>query len=241
VRGDAGLAGKLFNAGQTCIAPDYVLLPRASRDTFVAAYEAAARRMYPHLEGNPDFTSIVNDRHVARLDGLVRDAEAGGARIVRICPEGEQPLAGSRRMAPVLLLDVAPDMAVMREEIFGPLLPVIACDTADEAIGFVNQRPRPLALYWFGTDASRQRDVLRRTVSGGVTVNDVLLHIAQENLPFGGAGESGIGAYHGEFGFRLFSKEKPVFVQSRWAGTAMMRPPYGATAERLLRMLRRLV
>ena len=129
----------------------------------------------------------------------------------------------------------------MREEIFGPLLPVIPYDQPDEAIGFVNARPRPLALYWFGTDAARRDAVLARTVSGGVTVNDVLLHIAQENLPFGGAGDSGIGAYHGEFGFRLFSKEKPVFVQSRWAGTAMMRPPYGARMERLLKVLRRLV
>ena len=114
-------------------------------------------------------------------------------------------------------------------------------DTLDEAIAFVNERPRPLALYWFGTDSAHQEQVLLRTVSGGVTVNDVLLHIAQENLPFGGVGESGIGAYHGEYGFRLFSKEKPVFEQSRWAGTAMLRPPYGAKAEKVLGMLKRLV
>lgn len=234
-------AGKLFNAGQTCIAPDYVLVPRPQRDAFVAAYQQAAQRMYPRLDANPDYTSIVNDRHYQRLQGLARDAEAQGARVLRIAPADETEQPALRKLRPALLLDVRPGMAVMREEIFGPLLPVIAYDTADEAIGFVNERPRPLALYWFGTDSSRQRDVLTKTVSGGVTVNDVLLHIAQENLPFGGAGESGIGAYHGEFGFRLFSKEKPVFVQSRWAGTAMMRPPYGPKTQRVLAMLRRFV
>jgi coniferyl-aldehyde dehydrogenase len=234
-------AGKLFNAGQTCIAPDYVLVPRSQHDGFVAAYQLAVQRMYPRLDANPDYTSIVNDRHYQRLQGLARDAQAQGARVLSISPAGENEQPALRKLRPALLLDVQPGMAVMREEIFGPLLPVITCDTADEAIDFVNQRPRPLALYWFGTDASRQQDVLTRTVSGGVTVNDVLLHIAQENLPFGGAGESGIGAYHGEFGFRLFSKEKPVFVQSRWAGTALMRPPYGPKTQRVLAMLRRFV
>lgn len=232
-------AGKLFNAGQTCIAPDYVLLPRDRRDAFVAAYTAAAARMYPRLEGNPDATSIVSDRHLARLEGLARDAETAGAQVLRLAPGGAQRPPGSRRLAPALLLDVTPDMAVMREEIFGPLLPVLACEDAEQAIAFVNARPRPLALYWFGRDRTAQREVLARTVSGGVTVNDVLLHIAQENLPFGGIGDSGSGAYHGEYGFRLFSHCKPVFEQGRWAGSAMLQPPYGATAERVLRMLRR--
>jgi NAD-dependent aldehyde dehydrogenases len=130
---------------------------------------------------------------------------------------------------------------VMQEEVFGPLLPVIAYRTLDDAIAFINARPRPLALYWFGREKAHCEQVLRETVSGGVTVNDVLLHIAQENLPFGGAGESGIGAYHGETGFRLFSQEKPVFTQSRWAGTALLRPPYGARTRRVLELLRRIV
>jgi coniferyl-aldehyde dehydrogenase len=231
-------AGKLFNAGQTCIAPDYVLLPRAAQPAFVEAFTAAARRMYPRLEGNPDYTSIVNARHYERLRGLVADAEAGGARALRV-PEGDAPLA--RKLAPTLLLDARADMAVMREEIFGPVLPLIPCDSPEEAIAFVNDRPRPLALYWFGRDRGRQQEVLTRTIAGGMTVNDVLLHIAQENLPFGGTGESGIGAYHGEYGFRLFSKEKPVFEQSRWSGNDMLRPPYGARAERIVQLLRRLV
>lgn len=234
-------AGKLFNAGQTCIAPDYVLVPRAQRDGFIAAYQDAVRAMYPRLDANPDYTSIVNDRHYQRLQHLAAEAGSRGAKVVRIAPgdEAEQPQL--RKLRPTLLLDVQPDMAVMQEEIFGPLLPLVSCESADEAIAFVNARPRPLALYWFGSDDARQQEVLTRTISGGVTINDVLLHIAQENLPFGGVGDSGIGAYHGEYGFRLFSKEKPVFVQSRFAGTAMLRPPYGPKAERVLQMLRRLV
>lgn len=234
-------AGKLFNAGQTCIAPDYVLVPRAGRDAFVEAFGQAAQRMYPRLEGNPDYTSIVNDRHFQRLEGLAREAEAQGAQVVRVAPPGEVEQAGSRKMRPALLLDVQPGMAVMREEIFGPLLPVVAYDSLEDAIAFVNERPRPLALYWFGSDAGHKHSVLTQTISGGVTINDVLLHIAQENLPFGGVGDSGIGAYHGEYGFRLFSKDKPVFEQSRWAGTAMLQPPYGPKAERVLAMLRRMV
>ncbi|HET8746637.1 MAG TPA: aldehyde dehydrogenase family protein, partial [Ramlibacter sp.] len=232
-------AGKLFNAGQTCIAPDYVLLPRAARDAFVEAFTAAVRRMYPRFAGNPDYTSIVNDRHFARLQGLVREAEAAGARVLRIGEEADG--AASRTFAPVLLLDPQPDLAAMREEIFGPVLPLVACDSPEEAIGFVNARPRPLALYWFGRDRAHRQQVLTRTLAGGVTVNDVLLHIAQENLPFGGVGESGIGAYHGEHGFRRFSLEKPVFEQARWSGNDLMRPPYGARAERILRLLRRLL
>lgn len=234
-------AGKLFNAGQTCIAPDYVLLPRAQRDAFADAYRRAVLRMYPRLDDNPDYTSIVNERHYQRLQHLASEAEAGGARALRISPAGEAEQPQLRKLRPTLLLDVQPGMAVMREEIFGPLLPVIPYDTPDEAIAFVNARPRPLALYWFGRDAARQREVLTRTVAGGMTVNDVLLHIAQENLPFGGVGESGIGAYHGAYGFRLFSKEKPVFEQSRWSGNDMLRPPYGAQAERILRVLRKFV
>lgn len=234
-------AGKLFNAGQTCIAPDYVLVPRDQCELFADAYRRAVLRLYPSLHGNPDYTTIVNQRHYDRLEGLAREAQQQGARVLRIAPEGEPAHPELRRMAPMLLLDVKPDMAVMREEIFGPLLPLVPYDAPEDAIAYVNARPRPLALYWFGQDAQRRQQVLTGTLSGGVTVNDVLLHIAQENLPFGGVGESGIGAYHGEYGFRLFSKEKPVFEQSRWAGTALLRPPYGAKAERVLRMLRRLV
>lgn len=234
-------AGKLLNAGQTCIAPDYVLVPHGQRDAFVQAYSEAVLRMYPRLEDNPDYTSIVNERHYARLRQLATDAQGRGARLLSIAPAGEEEQPERRRLRPALLLDVQADMAVMREEIFGPLLPLVGYGTPEEAIAFVNERPRPLALYWFGRDAARQREVLTRTISGGVTVNDVLLHIAQENLPFGGVGDSGIGAYHGEHGFRLFSKDKPVFEQSRWAASGLLRPPYGKKAERIIALLRRLV
>ena len=234
-------AGKLFNAGQTCIAPDYALVPATRQQAFADAFGQAVGELYPALERNPDYTSIVNDRHHARLQGLAADARRAGARVIEVNPGGEPEDPRSRKMRPALLLDVTADMAVMREEIFGPLLPVVGYGTLADAIAFVNARPRPLALYWFGRDAGRREQVLRETISGGVTVNDVLLHIAQENLPFGGVGASGIGAYHGEYGFRLFSKEKPVFEQSRFAGTALLRPPYGALAASVIRTLKRMV
>jgi len=233
-------AGKLFNAGQTCIAPDYALVPAQCVDEFVRAYTSAVERMYPSLEGNPDYTSIVSDRHYARLNGLAADATAQGARLLPINPGGQPEAAPARKMRPALVLDVTDGMALMQEEIFGPLLPVVAYQTPDQAIAYVNARPRPLALYWFGKDRSRRDEVLRQTLSGGVTVNDALLHIAQENLPFGGVGASGIGAYHGQWGFKLFSMEKPVFEQSSLAGTALLRPPYGRAIGIVMRLLRRM-
>ena len=232
-------AGKLLNAGQTCIAPDYVLCPAPLVPAFVDAFTRATARMYPTLERNPDYTSIVNARHRDRLQALVEDARTKGARVVAIDPAREPEAPERRKMRPTLLLDVADGMAVMQEEIFGPVLPVVAYGSSEEAIAFVNARPRPLALYWFGKDGRRRDQVLRDTISGGVTVNDVLLHIAQENLPFGGVGASGSGAYHGDYGFRIFSMDKPVFAQSRWSGTAMLQPPYGPFAERIIRMLKR--
>ncbi len=234
-------AGKLFNAGQTCIAPDVRSVPAAQQQAFAEAFTRAVTELYPTLENNPDYTSIVDERHYARLQGLEQDARLAGARVLPINPGGDAEEPGARKMRPTLLLDVTGGMRVMQEEVFGPLLPVIGYETLDEAIAFVNARPRPLALYWFGRDRARRDQVLRQTISGGVTVNDVLLHIAQENLPFGGVGDSGSGAYHGEHGFRLFSKEKPVFVQSRLAGTWLLRPPYGKLAASVVRNLRRMV
>ena len=234
-------AGKLFNAGQTCIAPDYVLVPHSRLQDFAQAYAQAVEEMYPTLEGNGDYTSIVNDRHFARLQALADDARHRGAQVQVINPGGAAHEPAGRKMRPTLLLGVDGTMAVMQEEIFGPLLPVMGYGALDDAIAFVNARARPLALYWFGRDRANQERVLRETISGGVTVNDVLLHIAQENLPFGGVGDSGSGAYHGEHGFRIFSKEKPVFEQSRLAGTWLLRPPYGKLAESVIRTLKRLV
>jgi coniferyl-aldehyde dehydrogenase len=234
--------GKLINAGQTCIAPDYVLVPRGQVDRFVQVLRASMTRLYPTFRDNPDYTSIISPRHLARLRELVADAGAQGARIIDIEPaNGSQPANDSesegRQMAPVLLLGVHDSMRVMREEIFGPVLPIVPYDSLADALAYVNQRERPLALYWFGSDRAARQQVLTGTIAGGVSINETLLHQAQEGMPFGGVGPSGQGHYHGEYGFRQFSKEKPVFLQSRFAGTGIIRPPYRPSIARVLKLL----
>ncbi len=229
--------GKLFNAGQTCVAPDYLLVPREMVEPLSQKILAEMRRMYPRIAGNADYTSIVAPRHHARLQGLIADAAQRGARVLR--SHDEQP--DDRRIVPALLLDVPPEATVMQEEIFGPLLPVVAYDKVDEALAHINRGDRPLALYWFGRDGAERDHVMRETHAGGVTVNDCLWHLGQEEQPFGGVGASGMGSYHGEWGFRTFSKEKPLFIQSRFAGTRLFQPPYGATFERLLSLLKRII
>jgi coniferyl-aldehyde dehydrogenase len=231
------MAGKLLNAGQTCIAPDYALVPRSEVDAFVAAARAATTALYPPASRAADYTTVVNERHHARLMALLDDAQRKGARIV---PLFDTPLPHPRALAPTLVVGVNDDMAIMREEIFGPLLPVEAYDQLDEAITRINARPHPLALYWFGDEGAALTRVLRETRAGGVTVNDTLWHFAHEGLPFGGIGASGYGAYHGEHGFRTFSHDKPVFSQPRFAFGALLRPPYGVAFERVLRVLARL-
>ncbi len=230
--------GKCLNAGQTCIAPDYALVPEESIDAFVEGARRAVSSLYPTLAANPDFTAIVDDRHRERLARLLEDAVAQGAKAVEINPAGEDVAAAGKR-APTLLTGVRDSMAVMHEEIFGPLLPVVAYRTLDEAIAYVNARPRPLALYVFDHDASAVERVVRETVSGGVTVNETILHIAQDDLPFGGVGESGMGQYHGREGFDTFSHRKPVFRQSRLNGLKLFRAPYGRRFESLVRLLLR--
>ncbi|HEX6137445.1 MAG TPA: coniferyl aldehyde dehydrogenase [Casimicrobiaceae bacterium] len=232
--------GKLLNAGQTCIAPDYALVPKARLDEFVAAVAASVRKLYPAVMANPDYSSIVNPRHYARLIALVEDARAGGARIVALGDPHAGETQHPRRIAPTLVLDVRDEMAIMREEIFGPLLPVETYASLDEAIERINARPHPLALYWFGRDRARRERVLHETLAGGVTVNDTLWHFAHGGLPFGGVGASGSGVYHGEHGFATLSNEKAVYVQSRLAPARLLYPPYGRTFERVLAQLRRL-
>jgi len=234
------VAGKLFNAGQTCIAPDYALVPATMRDAFVAGAKAAIERFYPRLAANPDYSAIVNDRHFARLSSLVEDARAKGAGIVEVNPAGEPLPPALRKLAPSMIVDVTDDMDVMRDEIFGPLLPVETYDSLDEAIERIDARPRPLAFYYFGEDAAPRERVLRQTIAGGVTVNDTLYHFAHEALPFGGVGESGSGAYHGEQSFETFSNMKGVFYQSRLSPAYLLWPPYGKAFERLLAILRKL-
>ncbi len=234
-------SGKLLNAGQTCIAPDYVLLPHASFDAFAHAYAEAVAQLYPTLENNPDYTSIVNPRHYARLQGLIADARGKGARFFEVNPAGEAADPQTRKLRPTILSQVNDSMSVMQEEIFGPVLPVVGYDSMDAAIAYVNARPRPLALYYFGHNAADTQRVLRETTSGGVTLNDTLLHLAQANLPFGGVGPSGSGAYHGDYGFKLFSKEKPVFSQSRFSGSALLFPPYGKFTETMLYWMKKIL
>lgn len=228
--------GKLLNAGQTCIAPDYVLVPEEKREAFINLAQQAAAKLYPSLEANPDYTSIVNDRHYRRLMQYLDEAKAKGARIIEINPAHET-LAGGRKLAPRLVIEPAEELALMREEIFGPVLPVKTYRRLEDAIDYVNRHPRPLALYYFGANAEKRDEVLARTISGGVSVNETLMHILVENLPFGGVGASGIGAYHGETGFQTFSHRKGVFLQSRLNGAWLLRPPFGRLTELLLKLL----
>ena len=234
------MVGKLLNAGQTCIAPDYALVPERSVDAFVAAVESALTALYPTLAANPDYTAIVNERHYRRLTALVDDARAKGARVIVLNPAREVPDPASHKLLPTLIVGANATMAVMREEIFGPLLPIEAYASLDAAIATINARPHPLAFYYFGRDDANRRKVLAQTMAGGVTVNDTLWHFAHENLPFGGVGASGSGAYHGEAGFLTFSHRKPVFTQPRLAAAKLLYPPYGANFERVLALLRRL-
>ncbi len=229
------MAGKLLNTGQTCIAPDYLLVHDALVDRLLPALREAAERFYPTIDGNADYSSVASDRHAARLQALLDDAEALGATIV---PLHAETATRARRMPPFAVLDVDDRMRLMREEIFGPILPIVRFSALDDAIGYVNARDRPLALYWFGRSTTDREQVLAQTLSGGATVNDCLWHVAQEGLAFGGIGASGMGCYHGEHGFRTFSHQKSIFVQSPHAGTALMAPPYGRTFERLAKWVR---
>lgn len=229
--------GKLLNAGQTCIAPDYVLLPKGKEAAFGHAFAQAVAKLFPTIAGNPDYAAIISPRHHARLQAMLAAAEQGGARLQVINTGGEA--TEHRQMCPVLAFDVPADAQLMQEEIFGPVLPVLPYDSLAEAIEYVNARPRPLALYWFGTDHTARDKVLAQTVSGGVTVNDTLMHIAHENLPFGGVGESGWGSYHAEAGFLRLSMQKPVLVQSKWAKGDLFYPPYGKRFDQLMGLLKR--
>nr|WP_298144181.1 coniferyl aldehyde dehydrogenase [uncultured Pseudomonas sp.] len=221
--------GKTLNAGQTCVAPDYVLVPEHRVEGFVEAYRAAVRRFYPQLENNPDYTSIVNERQHMRLNGYLKDAESKGASVVPLYEQGQ-----GRRMPFSVLLNVSDEMKVMQEEIFGPLLPIVPYATLDDAFAYINKRARPLALYYFGYDKAEQQRVLHETHSGGVCLNDTLLHVAQDDMPFGGIGPSGMGHYHGHEGFLTFSKAKGVLIKQRFNAAKLIYPPYGTALQKLI-------
>ncbi len=231
------MAGKTLNAGQICLAPDYVLAPEEKLGEFVAASRAAVEKSFPTIRDNPDYTAIVAQRHYERITGYLDDARAKGAEIVTLAPEGERfDQQEFRKIPPTLVLNPTDDMLVMQEEIFGPVLPVKGYGRVEEAVDYVNAHDRPLGLYWFGADEAERERVLERTTSGGVTVNDVVFHVAQEDLPFGGVGPAGMGSYHGHDGFREFSHRKSVYhqVKKDLGPMAAMRPPYGEAMRKYL-------
>lgn len=228
---DSIVFGKLANAGQTCVAPDYALVHENDLDAFVAHYRAAVARSYPQGPTSPDYTSIVSDRHYARLQALIENARTRGAQVIETGVTPERAAQRPRTLAPVLIVGADDDTAVMREEIFGPLLPVRTYRSLDEAIGYINARPRPLALYYFGKEGADSEALLKCTTSGNVGINNTLMHVAVDDLPFGGVGPSGMGAYHGIEGFRAMSHAKGVFVQGRWNLPRLLRAPFGKLAE----------
>jgi len=231
------MAGKTLNCGQICLSPDYVLVPTEMHDDFVEAARKAVAAMYPNgLMNDDDYTSVVNERHFDRLQSYLDDARARGGEIIEINPAGDDFSAQAHhKMAPHVVTKVSEEMKVMQDEIFGPILPVKTYSEISEAVDYINQHARPLGLYYFGKDTTERDFVLGNTTSGGVTVNDVIFHVAQEELPFGGIGPSGMGAYHGKAGFLEFSHRKAVYTQPSTDILAILRPPYGDTFRRILK------
>jgi len=216
--------GKWFNCGQTCIAPDYVLVPAGRRDALVEALRREVRVRYGADFANlGDYTRVINDGQYARLQGYLDDARRRGIDIVTL---GGSADPAQRLLPPTVLLEPGDDAQVMQDEVFGPLLPVKSYRTLDEAIAYINVRDRPLALYPFSHDRARIEKILHDTIAGGVSVNDTLLHFAVSGLPFGGVGASGMGAYHGRAGFDAMSKLQPVLWQARRTGGDLLKPPY---------------
>jgi coniferyl-aldehyde dehydrogenase len=229
--------GKMMNAGQICLAPDYMMVPKELEDQAIGAVTSAVSAMYPTLLSNDDYTSVVNARHHGRLQGLIDDARAKGAEAIEVNPGGEDFSSSNGHKMPLTILrNVSDDMKVMQDEIFGPVLPVKTYTGIDEAIDYVNAHDRPLGLYYFGEDAGERERVLTRTISGGVTVNDVVFHVSIDDLPFGGIGPSGMGSYHGPEGFKTFSHARSVYHQPKLnvAKLAGLMPPYGASTRKTL-------
>ena len=234
---DSIVAGKTLNAGQTCIAPDYVLVPRGKEQAFIERARSRMARLYPDFARNPDYTSIISPRHFERLQRLADEAREQGAQLHPLTDAA--PDASVRRF-PLVAVTQAPDTStLMQEEIFGPLLPVIPYDSLDDAIAYVNARPRPLSLYLYDDDKAAIARVTHETIAGGMSVNETLMHLACESLPFGGVGASGMGAYHGYEGFVTFSKMKPVLTQARFNARGLIAPPYGRRVRALLSLMMR--
>ena len=221
------MRGKTMNAGQICLAPDYVMVPKGKSEEFVKESEIAVTEMYENLKYNESYTSVINEKHYDRLNSLIEDAKQKGADIRVINPANEDfSQQEVHKIPPTLVLNPTDDMDIMKEEIFGPLLPVKEYEDFNETINYVNANDRPLGLYYFGDNKKRESDVLNNTISGGVTLNDVIWHIGQEDIPFGGVGPSGTGNYHGFDGFKNFSHAKAIYKQFSIDLLAPMMPPY---------------
>ena len=232
---DRIMMGKFMNSGQTCIAPDYILVHESKETELVNAFKEKVAKRYATIANNKDISWIVNDRHFVRINNLIKDAVARGAQLIQIIPDNVPVSEGTRIIPPTLLLNVDPDSNIMQEEIFGPVLPILTYRDIDEAIRFVNERPRPLALYYFDNDKKKAEDVINRTTSGGACVNETMLHFANENMSFGGIGPSGLGGYHGHAGFLEFSHKKSVIFQGAFSPAPFMNRPYPAFLVKVLK------
>ena len=238
---DRIMMGKFMNSGQTCIAPDYIMVHESKLDELVATFKTKVAKRYPTIIDNNDISWIVNDRHFVRISNLIKDAENRGAEVVSIKPENETVQEGVRIIPPTLLLNVDPDSDIMQEEIFGPVLPIITFREIDEAIRFVNERPRPLALYYFDTNKKKAEEVVQRTISGGACINETMLHFANEKMAFGGIGPSGLGGYHGQAGFLEFSHKKSVIYQGALSPAPLMNSAYPSFLPKILKFVSKIL
>ncbi|MDI2590390.1 coniferyl aldehyde dehydrogenase [Pseudomonas sp. 681] len=228
--------GKGISAGQACIAPDYVLVHEDDRERLLSCMQVELRRLFPTLRNNPDYTAMATSGQYRRMQACVQDAREHGVRVIEVNP-GNEDLSISRKIAPTLLVDPPDTTLAMQDEVFGPLLPIRGYRHIDEALAYINARPRPLALYYFGDNREEARHVLERTHSGGACINEVMQHLFQTDLPFGGCGGSGFGRYRGGYGFRAFSLERAVFMPPRWDVMGLLRPPYGRLFRRMMAAL----
>jgi len=238
--GERVALGKMLNAGQICLAPDYLYVPESKQDEAIHGVWQGTANMYPTLLDNEDYASVVTDRHFDRLQELVADARDKGAEVIEVNPGNEDfSNTNARKMPLTILKNVNDDMRAMQEEIFGPVLPVKTYRHIDEAIDYVNEHDRPLGLYYFGQDSNEREKVLTKTISGGVTVNDVIFHVSMEDLPFGGVGPSGMGSYHGVEGFREFSHARSFYTQPKIdvAKLGGFKPPYGPATEKAVKSM----
>ncbi|MDG1152888.1 MAG: coniferyl aldehyde dehydrogenase [Hyphomicrobiales bacterium] len=227
------MAGKTMNAGQICLAPDYVFIPKDKKEEFISQSKKVVTDMYPSLKDNPDYTSVINQRHYDRLQGYVEEAKEKGFEVIEINPSNEDfSQQAYHKIPPTLIVDPDDSLSVMKEEIFGPILSVKTYDSIKDTVDYINSKDRPLGLYYFGDDKEEMQNVLENTTSGGVTINDVVFHVGQDNAPFGGVGPSGTGSYHGVEGFKNFSHTKTIYTQSKFDGLfGLFRPPFGSKAK----------